>query len=335
MSGLRVEVVRGGLVESVHEVDAAVATAAGMVAHVGRPLDPVLARSSIKPFQALPLVVDGAADALGLTDRELALCCASHSGESEHVEVARSILARAGVEESALACGAHPPLSRDAAARLRAAGAQPGRVHNNCSGKHAGMMALARFHGWPTDGYHREGHPVQRRVLAEMARWAAVRPGSIGTAIDGCGVVAFSLPLAAMASAMGRLARRSEAGDPAAARIVSAMASHPFLVGGSGRLCTRLAEVTGGRVLAKVGAEGVYTALERERGLGLALKTRDGARRGAEVALLTLLRELGLLTAEDEAALREWARPELRNTRDEVVGEVRGVVELVRERWDG
>jgi L-asparaginase II len=336
MSGVRVEVLRGGLVESVHDVYVAVTTADGrLVARAGRPELPVLARSAIKPFQALPLVLDGAADALGMTGRELALCCASHSGEPEHVEVARSILARAGVGEDALACGAQRPMSREAASALREAGRAPGRIHNNCSGKHAGMLALARHHGWPAEGYHLAGHPVQRRALAEMAGWAGVPEASIGTAVDGCGVVAFSLPLTAVAGAMARLVAAAARGEPGPARIVGAMAEHPFLVAGSHRLCTRLAEVTGGRVLAKVGAEGVYAAADRGRELGLALKTRDGARRGAEVALLAVLGELGLLHARELDALSAWARPRVRNTRDEVVGEIRAVAELVREEADG
>jgi L-asparaginase II len=332
MSGVRVEILRGGLVESIHDVYLAVATAdARVVARAGRLEAPVLARSAIKPFQALPLVLDGAADRLGLTDRELALCCASHSGEPEHVDVARSILARAGVGEEMLACGPHPPMSRAAAAALREAGVEPGRVHNNCSGKHAGMLALARAHGWATGGYHEAGHPVQRRVLAEMARWGRVPEEEIGTAVDGCGVVAFGLPLTAMAAAMARLVAAAGQGEPGPARIVGAMAGHPFLVGGSGRLCTRLIEVTNGRVLAKVGAEGVYAAADRGRQVGLAVKARDGARRAAEVALLAVLEALDLITSEELEALARWARPEVRNTRYEVVGEVRAVVDLEGE----
>jgi L-asparaginase II len=334
MGEARVEVLRGGLLEAVHVLDVAVAGADGaLLARAGCPGAPVVARSAIKPLQALPLVEDGAAERFGLGERELAVCCASHSGEPEHVGIVRSMLSRAGLAEDALACGPHPPFARIAASALRESGTAPGRVHNNCSGKHAGMLLLARAHGWPVAGYHERDHPVQRRILAELCRWSGASEPEIGTAIDGCGVVTFSLPLDRLARAMARLVAAADAGAAGPARVVGAMATHPFLVGGTGRLCTRLPEVTGGRVIAKVGAEGIYVALARGRGVGVAVKARDGARRGSETGLLAVLSELGLVAPEEAALLRRWSRPEVRNTRGEVVGEVRGRVSLAREGW--
>jgi L-asparaginase II len=291
---------------------------------------PVFARSAIKAFQAMPLVEEGVVERFGLTEEELALCCASHSGEPRHVEVAASILAKVGLDEHALACGPHDPFDDAATRALREAGRVPGRLHNNCSGKHAGMLALARFHGWPTDGYHRAGHPVQERMLREISRWAEVEPESVWTGVDGCGVVTFAVPLAALAGAFSRLIA-AEPGSPAA-RVADAMTGHPFLVGGTGRLCTRLMEVTRGRVLAKLGAEGVYGAASREGGVGVALKARDGARRAAEAALVGVLDALGLLRPEEAAALERWARQPLENTRGERVGEVRSAVALEARR---
>lgn len=354
MSGFRVEVTRAGTVESVHEIDLAVATADGEIAlRVGRTGHPVFTRSAIKAFQALPLLVDGVADRLGMTDRELAVCCASHSGQPEHVALVRSILERAGLDETALACGPHAPFHGDAAEALRQGGEAPGRVHNNCSGKHAGMLALAVAHGWPVAGYHRPDHPVQARVGAELARWAGVAEADMPRGVDGCGVVTFALPLSALAAAVARLVAASTAGDPtagdptagdagafgerssradrlAAGRVIGSMRRHPFLVAGSDRLCTRLAEVTAGRVVAKVGAEGVYVAASVEDGRALALKVRDGARRAAEAGLLGALAALELVSVAELEALAPWWRPAVRNTRGEVVGEVRAVVDLGR-----
>ena len=331
MSGVRVEVTRGGRVESVHEVDVAVMNADGRVAaRGGQPEEPAFARSTLKPFQALPLVEDGGAEAFGLSDEELALCCASHSGEPRHVELARGILERAGLGEDALACGPHPPLGEGARRALRDGGVKPGPLHNNCSGKHAGMLLLARHHGWPTEGYHEAEHPVQQRVLDEVARWSGEARDRIGTGVDGCGVVAFALPLTSLAGALARLVEAASAGEAAPARVVGAMGSNPELVAGEGRLCTELMRATGGRVLAKVGAEGVYGAAVLEREWGIALKVRDGARRGAEVALLGVLQALELVTAEELDGVEQWSRPEVRNTRGDMVGGMRSVVALER-----
>ncbi|MDX1673761.1 MAG: asparaginase, partial [Longimicrobiales bacterium] len=203
----------------------------------------------------------------------------------------------------------------------------PGRIHNNCSGKHAGMLALAVAHDWPTEGYQAEGHPVQARMRAEIERWTAVDRSEIATGVDGCGVVTFSLPVAGLARAFAGLGAAAVAGEPGPAAVVGAMTAHPFLVGGTDRLCTRLMEATAGRVIAKVGAEGVYGALTRG-GLGIGLKARDGAKRAAEVALLGVLEALDELEPGAREALERWARPDVRNTRGEVVGGVRPVVEL-------
>lgn len=326
MSEIRVEVARGGEVESVHTVDAAVVAEDRIVAAAGAPSRVVFARSAVKPFQALPLVQDGVLDGFGLGPEALAVACASHSGEPRHVEVVRSVLDAIGLPESALACGPHEPFADAARDALRARGLEPGRIHNNCSGKHAGMLALAAAHGWPTEGYQEAGHPVQDRMLKEMTRWTGLERSELRTAVDGCGVVTFAMPLAALARAFARLASSAGAGQPAPAAVVAAMTGHPFLVGGTDRLCTRLMEVTGGRIVAKVGAEGVYGAAVPDRGLGIALKTRDGARRAAEPALLGVLEDLGLLDSDQQGALREWARPVVRNTRGEAVGGVRAVV---------
>jgi L-asparaginase II len=324
-----VEVLRGEHVESVHEVSVAVVDAQGRLrAHAGNPDRYAFARSAIKAIQAIPLLEDGVAARFGITEEELALCCASHSGEPRHVQLAGSILRRIAAGEEALACGPHWPMSAEAAKRLREAGVEPSRSHNNCSGKHAGMLALARHHGWPLAGYQLADHPVQQRMLREVVRWTGMEADDIRTGVDGCGVVTFAVPLFALARATASLAAEARRGGTGAADAVQAMIRHPWVVGGTGRLCTELMKAATGRIFAKVGAEGVYCAGIPGAELGLALKVHDGASRAAEPALLGVLRALALLAPEELAALASWATPPVTNTRAEVVGSVSCRVEL-------
>jgi L-asparaginase II len=317
------------MVESRHVVSVAVADGEGALrATAGDPELVTFARSAIKPLQALPLVDDGAAGKFGLGAAELALACASHNAEPYHVDVALTMLRRIGLDEHALACGAHPPMHEPAALALREAGRAATRVHNNCSGKHAGMLALARAHGWPVAGYHDVDHPVQQRMLQELTRWSGVAPEDITIAVDGCGVATFALPLSGMARAFGGLAAAARRGETAPAAVVRAMTTYPEYVAGTNRLCTELMRASAGRIVAKVGAEGVYCAAVPGAELGIALKVEDGARRAAEPALLGVLHALGLLSGDEIGVLARFAEPVVRNTRGERVGELRAVVEL-------
>lgn len=323
-----VEVTRGPWVESVHRVSAAVVDAEGRLrAWTGDPAKAVYVRSAAKPFQALPLVLDGAAERLGLTTEELALCCGSHSGEPRHVALAESVLAKAGLDAEALACGPHPPFHRGSRRALAEAGVEPGRVHNNCSGKHAGMMVLARAHGWEPRGYEQLGHPVQSRILSELSRWVELPEDAVGVSVDGCGVVCFRLPLRNLALGYARLARAARRDEPGGA-VVRAMVAHPELVAGSGRLCTEISRRTGGRVFAKVGAEGVYAVGVTGAELGIALKVEDGSARAIGPAILAILRQLDLISEDDLGALHTHAFPNVSNTRGEVVGHLRAKLEL-------
>jgi L-asparaginase II len=306
-------------VESVHRVHAVVVDAEGRRLHAaGDPGLGTFLRSAAKPLQALPLVEDGVVRALGITPAELALCCASHSSQENHVAVASSLLARAGADETALACGGHPPLSPVEATRMREAGVTPGPIHSNCSGKHAGMLALARFHGWPARGYHRAHHPVQRRMAHEVARWTGLDGDEIALGIDGCGVVCFRVPLERAALAMARFARAASRGEGPAA-VVSAMVGHPEMVAGRGRLCTALMQAGGGAVFAKTGAEGVYVLGRPHTGEALALKVEDGGTRGAEAAAVAIAEALEWIPAEAEGLAR-WRRGPVTSTRGETVG---------------
>lgn len=323
-----IEVLRGGIVEARHAVHVAVVDDRGrLVASVGDAHTDAFYRSAAKPFQALPLVEDGVVDRFGLTEAELALCCASHEGEVAHVAGARSILAKAGLDESALRCGPHLPFSDAATQELLRGGQVAGRIHNNCSGKHAGMLALAVAHGWDPEGYHLAAHPVQRRMLDEIVRWTGVDATAVGTAVDGCGVVCFSVPLDAMAGSFARFAAAAHRAE-SPSRIVDAMVRHPFMVGGTNRACTEVMERTGPRAFVKLGAEGVYGGGLPERGWGFAIKVPDGARRAVEVALIRVLEGLGALDGADLESLARWRRPVVTNTLKEAVGEVRPAFDL-------
>jgi L-asparaginase II len=325
MSDLRIEATRGGIVESVHVVSVAVVDPAGrLVAHAGEPARVSFWRSAAKPFQALPLLEDGAADALGLTPAELALACASHSSEPKHLAVAEGFLRRIGATVHDLACGAHQPLSAAVAERVLRERITLTPLWSNCSGKHAGMLALARHHGWPAAGYNRPDHPVQRRILAEVSRWTELPATTIRQATDGCAAVTFGLPLTAMA---GAWARFGAAAEPGAARLRTAMTAHPDLVAGTGRLCTELMAAWPGRVLAKVGAAGVYCAALPGLELGIALKVADGDSAAAAPALLAVMRALlghaGVEPGYDFTPVESHAKRPIVNTRGTTVGAVR------------
>ena len=315
---------RGERVESEHRVAYAVADAAGRLLEAAGDVDrAVFPRSAIKPLQALALVESGAADRFAVSEQELALACASHSGEPEHVALVRAWLARLGLDALALECGAHPPLHAESAQRLAAEGRSPERVHNNCSGKHAGMITVARHLGAPIAGYRRADHPVQRLIadiLCAMTGLAELP----APAIDGCGVPTWPIPLGRLAAALARFsdpdllpATRADA----CGRLRAAMLAHPHLVAGTDRPCTEIVTMAP-RILVKTGAEGVYAACLLEQRLGLALKVEDGAARAAPVALLALLEALGVLDGEAAAALAARLRPELRNHAGVVVGRI-------------
>ena len=323
----RVVVERAGLLESAHRVHVAVVDSEGRLsASVGDAARVVFHRSAAKPFQAVPLVDDKVAERFTLTTEELALCCASHSGEPEHEALARSILSKAGLDESDLECGPHLPLDRAAAEALLRAGGSPSVIHNNCSGKHAGMLALAVAHGWPTRGYIRRDHPVQVRMVAEMCRWTKLQEDEIGLGQDGCGVVSFATPLARLAGGFARLG----GADGPPRQIVSAMCAHPFLVAGTGRFGTALGRAAGERLFGKTGAEGVFAVGATDGSLGMAVKVEDGGKRAIPVAVLHVLDRLGVLDGIESESLNVFRRPNVTNTLGEDVGVIRADFRLKR-----
>ncbi|MDA8232598.1 MAG: asparaginase [Magnetospirillum sp.] len=322
-----VEVRRGDVVESFHRGAVAVADAAGrLVAAWGDTARPVYPRSALKPVQALALVETGAWGAYGLGTEELALAAASHAGSAIHTDRVAGWLRHIGLGAEALECGGHAPSDPAASRALAASDSPPSPLHNNCSGKHAGFLTVARHLRVPTRGYIRRDHPVQNLVAGAIGAMSGCVPVTAAPCgIDGCGIPVFALPLAGLAAAMARMA--APGGFPASRRaaareIVAAMLSHPHLVAGRGRLCTEFMRAIP-RIALKGGAEGVYVAIVPERGWGVAVKIDDGAGRAAEVAILAVLRRLGLLAREDLDRLAARVAPPLLNVAGRRVGEIR------------
>ncbi len=314
---------RGDTIESRHHVHAMVSDADGTIlGSAGDPSFLTVWRSCAKPFQLFSFVESGGFDACGWGSAELALACASHGGEPEHVALAARMLESIGLEEGDLACGAHEPMTRRGVRMMVQAGLSPSRLHNNCSGKHAGMLAYARGQSWSTLGYERLGHEVQDRALAQIAKWSGSPRDDMELMVDGCGVVAVGLPLSALALAFARLGAAAERGDEVPARILAAIAAHPFLFGGTDRFDTVLIEESKGRIVSKVGAEGVHAVSIPAQGIAIAIKVEDGATRAQHPAVLKLLQLLGVLPEELSPRLAAFARTPIMNTRNELVGEV-------------
>jgi L-asparaginase II len=325
-----VEITRGPLVESVHRGSIAIVDGTGaLVFGLGDVEAPVYPRSSLKPVQALPLVESGAADAFGLSEEEIALACASHSGEPMHTTRVASWLARIGCAQSDLACGPHPPRYEPGWEEMVRRGEVPSRLHNNCSGKHTGFLTLAKHWDIATQGYERVDHPVQQDVMKVLVELSGARNPSFG--IDGCAAPNFALPLAGFARALAKLADPSALDTTratSARRIVRAMVAHPELVSGTGRSCAILMRACSGGTVVKSGAEGFYASIVPELGLGIALKISDGAGRAAETAIAFVLDRLGLLGADRTA--RQILDAPITNTRGETVGERRPASALMQ-----
>ncbi len=320
---LDIVVTRGALVESRHRLHAAVVDESGHLRlAAGDPLLTTWWRSCAKPFQVLPTLERGVFEALGWGADELALACGSHGGEPEHVALAGRMLASLGLEAGDLACGPHEPLSPRGARLRRESGHPLTRLHNNCSGKHAAMLARARFEGWPLVGYEQHDHPVQRASLEAVSAWAGLSPDAVALAVDGCGVAVFGLPLANMALAYARLAAAASRGVDGPQRIAAAMTGHAFLVGGSERFDSVLMDACNGRVICKIGAEGVHSLAIVDQGIGIAVKVEDGAPRAQYPAVLALLSTLGVLPDPLPESLRELSGQLIWNTRGEVVGDI-------------
>lgn len=351
-----VHVVRSGRVESVHfGAVAVVDSAGGRLGAAGDPATATFLRSSAKPFQTLSLLRAGGREAFALGDPEIALISASHWGEPFHAELARQLLERGGFSVDALRCGAHDPYDRSEAERLHDAGEAVTPLHNNCSGKHAGMLLACRRRGWDPASYTAPAHPLQREILATLSTWTGVPTGEIGIGVDGCSAPTFHLPLEGMALAFARLLETDGDAwplDPAERehrdRITGAMRRAPEYVGGTESPTTLLMRAAGGDLLAKEGAEAFYAmaappsasaTIRRalglppgpDRAVGIALKVWDGGRRGREVVILEALAQLGILPASLPPKLATQRHPTIRNVRGDTVGEVVAAFRLAQQ----
>lgn len=319
-----VESLRGDVVESIHRGAIAVCDPLGRVVHAWGDIDRlVYPRSAIKALQALPLVESGAADHFALSDAELALACSSHNAEIKHCDTVSNWLSKVGLNGDALECGAHEPLHQPSALALHLQKMPSARIHNNCSGKHSGMLTTAVHLGEKTAGYIDRDHPVQQRWIDAVGEMAGIDLHRLPWNYDGCGIPVIALPLQATATAFARFATpdhlsqtRAEAID----RLAGAIASNPFMVAGSGRLCTEIMALTGRRILVKTGADGVYTAAIPDLNLGIALKIEDGQTIAAEVAMVGVLAKLKLLHADELEALADRRKVPIKNSRDVLTG---------------
>jgi L-asparaginase II len=319
-----IEALRGALVESQHRGAVAVVDADGArVLAIGDVERPIFPRSAVKALQALVLMEAGAVERFGLRDEELALACASHSGEPDHVAGVVAMLARVGLDEGALLCGTHWPLHQPSALALSRTGGAATAVHNNCSGKHAGFLCAACAMGCDPTTYVDHAHPVQQAVKAVLEALGGEAIPDAHRGIDGCSVPTFAMSLAALARAFARfgtghgLARERAA---AARCLRAACAAHPWHVAGTGRFCTEVMTSLRKRVFVKAGAEGVYCAALPEQGLGLAVKIDDGATRAAEAAMAAVIARFLPRDDDGRAALDRFARPVLRNWNRSPIG---------------
>jgi L-asparaginase II len=327
-----VEVLRGAVVESAHRGAVSVFDADGKpVWEIGDTARPVFPRSAVKAIQALPLVESGAADAYGFGDRELALACASHSGEPAHVKLAQAMLAKAGLDRTALECGAHWPSSHDATIALAREGGVPNALHNNCSGKHAGFLCTCVHAGIAHHGYVKSGHALQEMVRDAMQAVTGAAHDVDHCGTDGCSIPTYAVPLRSFALGFARMATgRGFAPEraKAAKRLFVACMAEPFLIAGTGRADVALMQAAPGRIFVKTGAEGVYCAALPELGLGIALKCDDGAGRAAEAMIAAVLAKLLRVDKALAANLIEQANPAIESRIGAKVGSLRPTAAL-------
>lgn len=328
-----VEVTRGDDVESIHFGSVAVVNTRGqLLYHAGNPDFLTFTRSALKPFQAAPFLLDGGPARFGFTTQEMALLCASHSGEAMHTDAVRSMLHKAGCDEHHLRCGCHEPMVYAATGMSPPAGETFTQLHHNCSGKHAGFLASCVQHGYPLDTYLDPSHPVQQAVRASVAHFSGLSESDLRSGIDGCSAPNYALPLSRLALAYARLAQgdSDDLYGNALHDLYQAMTMHPEMVSGTGRSDLAFMQAAPADWVAKGGAEGVQAIGIRSAGLGIALKVADGNARGLYTATIAVLRQLGLIDSPETSPLAQWVRPQLTNLAGIRTGEVRAVVKLAR-----
>ena len=329
MNPILAEVYRNNVVESYHRGSAVVVDSQGRtVLAIGDANRKIYPRSSLKLFQAMPLLESGAADEFALSDEEIVLACASHNAERFHTDAVQSWLQRLGLDSGDLECGADFPLAAGMKRALLAGGEKPAPIHQNCSGKHAGMLTLARHLGVATSGYSEYAHPVQQAWMKTLAELVEIDVSTLDWERDGCGVPAICMPMERVAYGCALLARPDVVGGQrgqAMAKIMSAIQAHPRMLAGTGRCCSDVIRTSadgGSFLVVKTGAEGVYAGVLPKQGLGLTLKIDDGATRASEVALGGLLRQLGAINAKTYVQLARYFAPKIYNTQKKQTGRI-------------
>lgn len=325
-----VNVYRGPYIESTHNIHVAVVDSNGKLLYAyGDPKRLTFARSSMKPFQAVPLVETGAAEHFSFEQADLALSCASHSGESFHRSGVKSILGRIDLPEDALQCGAHVPRDREGYEKHIREGGKLSPVFSNCSGKHSGMLTTAVYMNEDPGTYREVEHPVQQRIITAIADICGTPKEDIALSVDGCGVPVHRLPLKQTALGFARLAHPDDSDHgEALKKLRNAMIAHPEMVGGTSRFDTDLMAAFNGQVVAKGGAEGVQCLGIVDQGLGITLKIEDGNGRAASAVSMEILKELGVGNEDIYEQLQSHVQPPVKNIRNDVIGQIEADFQL-------
>lgn len=322
-----VQVYRGDYIESTHDVHIAVVSAEGnIVAYYGDVNRLTFGRSSMKPFQAVPVIESGAMEAFDLTEKELSIFCASHSGEPFHRETVQNVLDKLDLTEKDLQCGTHIPADIDSYRELIKEGGVLTPLYSNCSGKHSGMLAGVKQQNFKIDTYREADHPYQQQIMDVISDVSAFPRENIAMSVDGCGVPVHRLPLDHLALGFARLAapndwkQGKEKRKKALSRIRTAMSGYPKMVAGTNKFDTDLMTAYSGRLVAKGGAEGVHCFGDQETGLGVALKVEDGQPRATHVATMSVLRQLGIGDESIWKELSNYEKSPVLNARKEKIG---------------
>ncbi|MEK2645958.1 asparaginase [Bdellovibrio sp. BCCA] len=323
---LVVEVLRGPVVESLHQVMAVVVNEIGSITQYwGHPQFLTMPRSAIKMLQALPLIESGAADKFELEDKHIALACSSHRGEKDHITALTQWMDKVGIKESSYVCAPHLPYNEESALEMTRKGQKPTVLCNNCAGKHSALITTCLHLGEDPTGYEKYEHNAQKRLRKVLTETMRYDHSKTAYGIDGCGIPTYAVPLQNMAVGMSVLinSKESPARKAASERILRAVRSFPFYISGSDNFATAVIEKTHGRAIIKGGAEGVFCGVLPEKRVAFAIKASDGAGRAAQVATASLLLQLGGLNETEFKALAKYTMPTVTNWKGDVVGQMR------------
>ncbi|MCX7747243.1 MAG: asparaginase [Clostridia bacterium] len=327
-----VEILRSGVLESVHRGDIVVVDREGKILNeIGDGDRICFWRSASKPLQTIAALETGIIEKFGLDLKEIALMSASHSGEAEHIKVLEGIIEKVGIRLEMLACGPHEPINKEAVKELVHSGKEPSKLHCNCSGKHIGLIAASKALGLPVEGYHREEHGIQKRIDEIISEFSGVETKNFIKGVDGCGIPVHAIPLKSMAAAYANICNPLFMGGKYSITqnyITSSMTMYPEMVAGQGRLDTKLMKTVGDRVVGKIGAEGVYCAGLLGKGIGIALKVTDGNARAVGPAIIEVLYQLKVIVKEELDKLKEFWNPDILNHIGEKVGEIKAVFKM-------